>query len=197
MAGRIEDYALLSDTEAAALVGRDGSIDWLTFPRFDSAACFAALLGDEDNGRWLLAPSTEILSIERCYRSGSLVLETAFTTAEGVVQVVDCMPVRGDERLDVVRLVRGISGAVPMRMHLTVRMDYGSIVPWVRRVDHSLRMVAGPDALVLTTPVDHRPEALSTVADFTVGAGDEVPFDLVWCPSHLEPPGAVDVADAI
>jgi len=194
---RIEDYALLSDTQSAALVGRDGSIDWLTFPRFDSASCFTALLGTPDHGRWLLAPVGEVRSVERRYRPGTLVLETRFTTDDGVVELVDCMPVRGDERLDLVRLVRGIEGAVPLRMHLTVRMDYGSIVPWVRRVGEGLRMVAGPDSLTLRTTVPHRPDNWSTVAEFTVAAGDEVPFDLAWRPSHLEPPEAISVPESI
>ncbi|MCU1357321.1 MAG: glucoamylase [Acidimicrobiales bacterium] len=197
MATPIEDYALLSDTESAALVGRDGSIDWLTFPRFDSAACFAALLGTPDHGRWMLAPAGDVTKVERRYREGTLVLETTFTTPEGVVELIDCMPIRGEGRLDVVRLVRGISGRVPMRMHLTARMDYGSIIPWVRRMDGALRMVAGPDALVLTTTADHHPDGFSTVAEFTVGAGDEVPFDLAWSPSHLEPPIAFEVVDSI
>ncbi len=197
MANRIEDYALLSDTQSAALVGRDGSIDWLTFPRFDSAASFAALLGTPDHGRWLLAPAGRVRSVERHYRPGTLVLETRFTTDDGVVDLIDCMPVRNDERLDLVRLVRGVSGRVPMRLHLTVRMDYGAIVPWVHRVDGGLRMVAGPDALTLTSPIDHHPDGWSTVADFSVGPGDEVPFDLAWSPSHLEPPEPVSVAESI
>jgi GH15 family glucan-1,4-alpha-glucosidase len=197
MPNRIEDYALLSDTESAALVGRDGSVDWLTFPRFDSAACFAALLGTPDHGRWLLAPAGEVRSVERRYRPGTLVLETRFTTADGVVDLIDCMPVREEGRLDLVRLVRGVSGRVPMRMHLTVRMDYGSTVPWARRVPEGLRMVAGPDALTLATAVDHRPDGWATVADFTVGEGDEVPFDLAWRPSHLDRPEPIDVAVAI
>jgi len=194
---RIEDYALLSDTQSAALVGRDGSIDWLTFPRFDSAACFAALLGTPDHGRWKLAPRAEVRSTERHYRPGTLVLETRFTTDDGVVDVIDCMPIRGDDRLDVVRLVRGVSGSVPMHMHLTVRMDYGSIVPWVRRDDGGLRMVAGPDALSFRTTVDHQPKEWSTVANFTVSEGDEVPFDLAWRPSHLPAPKAISVTDSI
>ena len=197
MASPIEHYALLSDTESAALVGRDGSIDWLTFPRFDSASCFSALLGDEDAGRWKIAPAGEVFSVERQYRPGTLVLETRFATAEGEVELVDCMPRRDDGRLDLVRLVRGIRGRVPMRMHLTVRMDYGSIVPWVRRVDGTLRMVAGPDALTLTTPIEHQPEAWSTVADFTVEEGDEIPFDLAWSPSHEGPPERIRVKDSI
>lgn len=198
MAGRIEDYALLSDTQSAALVGNDGSIDWLTFPRFDSAACFASLLGTPEHGRWLVAPAGGVRRVERRYRRGTLVLETRFTTDDGVVEVVDCMPVREDERLDVVRLVRGIEGRVPMRMHLTVRMDYGSIVPWVSRLDGGLRFVAGPDALSLSAPVDLEPEGWSTVASFEVAAGDTVPFDLAWRPSHLPGPEPMqDVAGAI
>ena len=197
MACRIEDYALLSDTESAALVGIDGSIDWLTFPRFDSAACFAALLGDPENGRWKIAPAGEIRSVSRRYRPGTLVLETRFTTEDGVVDVIDCMPIRCDDRLDVVRLVRGISGRVPMAMHLTMRMDYGSIVPWVRRTDGGLCMVAGPDSLMLYTPVDHRPDGWSTVADFVVASGDEVPFDMAWRPSHLVHADPTPVASAI
>jgi GH15 family glucan-1,4-alpha-glucosidase len=197
MAARIEDYALLSDTESAALVGRDGSIDWLTFPRFDSAACFAALLGTPDHGRWLLAPAGEVRSVTRRYRPGTLVLETRFATDDGEVEVVDCMPIRGDGRLDIVRLVRGLSGRVPMRMHLVVRMDYGSIVPWVRRIDGTLRLVAGPDALTLTTPVAHRPDDWATVAEFSVAAGDEVPFDLAWSESHRPVPDPFPVAESI
>ncbi|CAN5234058.1 glycoside hydrolase family 15 protein [soil metagenome] len=199
-ANRIEGYALLSDTQSAALVGRDGSIDWLTFPRFDSAACFAKLLGTSDHGHWKLAPAGGIRSVTRRYRPGTLVLETRFATEDGEVEVVDCMPIRFDDRLDVVRLVRGISGSVPMAMHLTVRMDYGSIVPWVRRDDDSdsLRIVAGPDSLTLTSPIEHRTEDWGAiVGDFTVAAGDEVPFDLAWGPSHLPPPKPAQTKTAI
>lgn len=197
MSNRIEDYALLSDTQSAALVGRDGSIDWLTFPRFDSPACFAMLVGTPDNGRWLLAPADEVRTVERRYRPGTLVLETRFTTDNGVVEIIDCMPVRADHRLDLVRLVRGVSGRVPMKLHLTVRMDYGSIVPWVTSIEGGLRMVAGPDALTFCAPVDLRPEGWSTVADFTVAEGEEVPFDMAWSESHAPPPGAVDVPTLI
>ncbi|MBX3285918.1 MAG: glycoside hydrolase family 15 protein [Actinobacteria bacterium] len=197
MANRIEDYAFLSDTQSAALVGRDGSIDWLTFPRFDSPACFAALLGSPDNGRWSLAPAGPVRAVSRRYRPGTLVLETRFTTDDGEVEVVDCMPVRGDGRLDVVRLARGISGRVPMAMQLAARMDYGSLVPWVRRVDGGLHLVAGPDSLCLNTSVELRPEGWSTAAHFTLGAGDEVGFDLVWSPSHLAAPPARPVRDVI
>ncbi|MCU1354111.1 MAG: glucoamylase [Acidimicrobiales bacterium] len=197
VANRIEDYALLSDTESAALVGRDGSIDWLTFPRFDSPACFAALLGTEDNGHWQIAPAGRVQRVERRYLEGSLVLETVFHTAEGSVALTDCMPMRGDHRLDVVRMVEGRSGSVPMRMHLTARMDYGSIVPWVRRVDDGLRMIAGPDALLLSTPIDLLPDGWSHHGEFTVEPGDQVPFDLAWHPSHEPFPEPVDVAEAI
>lgn len=196
MALRIEDYALLSDTESAALVGRDGSIDWLTFPRFDSPACFAALLGTPDHGRWLVAPAGGVRRVRRRYRPGTLVLETEFETEDGVVVVVDCMPVRG-EALDLVRLVECRSGRVPMRMHLTARMDYGSIVPWVRRTEVGLSMVAGPDALVLHTPVHIRGEGFSSVAEFEVTAGDCVPFELIWHPSHLATPSPMGAAEAV
>ncbi len=192
----IEDYALLSDTESAALVGRDGSIDWLTFPRFDSPACFAALLGAADHGHWQIAPATAVRRVERRYRPGTLVLETVFHTDEGSVAVIDCMPLRG-RALDLVRLVEGRSGRVPMRMDLTVRMDYGSIVPWVRRIDGDLVFVAGPDALRLRTPVEVRGEDFTTIADFAVPEGTRVPFDLVWYRSHLSPPPASDVPTAV
>src|SRR5438552_8235147 len=129
---RIEDYALIGDTQTAALVGRDGSIDWLCVPRFDSGACFAALLGQPGDGRWLIAPAGEVTGSRRRYRDGSLVLETEWTTRSGVVRVVDCMPPRG-RHPDVVRLVEGVAGEVPMRSELLVRFDYGDIVPWVRR----------------------------------------------------------------
>ncbi len=199
MANRIEDYALLSDTRSAALVGRDGSIDWLTFPRFDSAACFAKLLGSDDHGHWQLAPVGPVKEVTRRYRPGTLVLETRFVTEDGTVEVVDCMSIRVDQRLDVVRLVRGLRGRVPMAMHLVVRMDYGSIVPWVRRDDSGgLRIVAGPDSLTLASEVECRMEPFGAiVADFTVAEGDEVPFDLAWGPSHLPTPEPIPVTQAI
>jgi len=198
VASRIEDYALLSDTQSAALVGIDGSIDWLTFPRFDSAACFASLLGHEEHGRWRLAPVEPVRSVTRRYRPGSLVLETRFTTDSGTVEVIDCMPIRADERLDLVRLVRGVEGSVRVHLDLTVRMDYGSIIPWVQRSgDHVLRMIAGPDSLTFSTPVEFRSDDWTTTADFTVRRGDEIPFDLAWGPSHHEPPKPTSVATAI
>lgn len=196
MPSPIEDYALLSDTESAALVAKDGSIDWLTFPRFDSPACFAALLGTPDHGRWKLCPAGEVREVTRRYRKGTLVLETEFRTDDGVVAVIDCMPVR-DEGLDIVRLVEGRSGRVPMTMHLTVRMDYGSILPWATMHDDHLRMVAGPDALCLRTPVPFQNENFATTAEFTVAKGDRVPFQIVWHPSHESAPDPVDPVEAV
>src|SRR5690349_18430033 len=148
----IEEYGFIGNMRTAGLVGRDGSIDWLTFPRFDSGACFAALLGTPDNGRWLLAPQGEPRAVRRQYRGHSLVLETEFTTDDGVVAVIDCMPPR-DEQLDVVRLVEGRRGRVAMHTELAIRFDYGRSVPWVRRTSTGLQAIAGPDALTLDTPV--------------------------------------------
>jgi GH15 family glucan-1,4-alpha-glucosidase len=193
---RIEDYALIGDTQAAGLVGRDGSIDWLCLPRFDSGACFAALLGDPGHGRWLLAPAAGISSSKRAYRPGTLVLETEFETNDGAVRITDCMPPR-QEVPDVVRLVEGVSGRVRMRMELVIRFDYGKIVPWVRQRDGCLWAVAGPDALVLKSAVPTRGEGLTTVAEFEVAAGDRVPFVLTWHPAHVEAPPGVEAASAI
>jgi GH15 family glucan-1,4-alpha-glucosidase len=193
---RIEDYGLIGDTQTAALVGRDGSIDWLCMPRFDSHACFAALLGDRRHGRWLIAPADEPQSRSRRYRGRSLVLETEFTTSTGTVRVIDCMPPR-DRDPDLVRVVEGVHGEVRMQMELIIRFDHGSIVPWVRRVDGSLRAIAGPDALSLWTPVKTHGVDLTTRAEFTVRKGERVPFLLVWHPSHedvkpIDPKDAVD-----
>src|SRR4051794_11558350 len=176
---RIEDYPLIGGTPTPARVGRDGSIDWLCLPRFDSGACLAALLGEPSHGRWLLAPAGEVRSVRRRYRGPTLVLETEMETAEGVVRIVDCMPPRETDP-DVVRVVEGVRGRVAMRMELVVRFDYGSIVPWVTHTDAGLHLVAGPDALVLRTPVETRGEHLTTVAEFEVAEGDRVPFVLTW-----------------
>jgi GH15 family glucan-1,4-alpha-glucosidase len=193
---KIEDYALIGDTEAAALVGRDGSIDWLCLPRFDSPSCFAALLGSRDNGCWRIAPTDPDARSTRRYLPDTLVLETTFTTASGSIRVVDCMPIRGDAP-NVVRVVEGISGTAPMAMDLVVRFDYGSAVPWVRTVDGALRAVAGPDAVVLRTSIDTKGEGWATVASFEVSAGDRVPFVLTWHPSHLAAPRAVQAMSAV
>jgi GH15 family glucan-1,4-alpha-glucosidase len=197
MARPIEDYALLGDTQTAALVGRDGSIDWLCLPRFDSGACFAALLGMERQGRWLLAPAGDTPPrVRRRYREDTLVLETEFTTPEGVVRVVDCMPPR-DRIPDVIRVVEGVKGQVPMHMELIIRFDYGAVVPWVSRNGAALHAVAGPDALVLYTPVETHGEGLSTVADFTVTKGQRLPFVLRWHPSHEPTPPPLDALAAV
>ncbi|MBA3395960.1 MAG: glycoside hydrolase family 15 protein [Deltaproteobacteria bacterium] len=189
---RIEDYALIGDTRTAALVGRDGSIDWLCLPRFDSGACFAALLGSREHGRWQIAPVGDVRSTRRRYREGTLVLETEFTTDTGVVRIVDAMP--PDEATpNLVRQVECVSGQVTMRMDLVIRFDYGWIVPWVRKADGALLAVGGPDALELQAPVALRGEGLATVADFTMTAGDRVPFALSWYPSHEAPPPPIDV----
>ncbi len=197
MALRLEDYALVGDNHTAALVGRDGSIDWLCLPRFDSAACFAALLGTPEHGRWLLAPAGEVRTTARRYRGDTLVLETDFTVGGGTVRIVDCMPRRQDEPA-VVRTVYGLRGRVPMHMQLVIRFDYGRIVPWVRRLDDgTLTAIAGPDALCLRTPVALRGEGFTTVARFTVAEGERVPFSLQWYPSHRPPPRPADPVRAV
>jgi GH15 family glucan-1,4-alpha-glucosidase len=187
----IGDYGLIGDTHTAALVGRDGSVDWLCLPRFDAAACFAALLGEPGHGRWRLAPEGDIAAVRRRYRAGTLVLETETATPDGVVRVVDFMPPRvRHPRL--VRIVEGVRGSVPMSMEFLVRFDYGSIVPWGHRVDGDLRLIAGPDALTLRTPAAIEGRGLATVAEFTVEAGDRVPFVLSWHPSHEPAPVPLD-----
>jgi GH15 family glucan-1,4-alpha-glucosidase len=193
---RIEEYALIGDTQTAGLVSTAGSIDWLCLPRFDSGACFAALLGDDRHGRWRLAPAGQVTRCERRYRRGTLVLETEMATEEGVVRLVECMPIR-DRTPDVVRLVEGVRGTVPMRMELVLRFGYGTIVPWVHQVGSHLRAVAGPDSVELVTPVPTSGEDYRTVADFTVGAGDVVPFALRWHPSHELPPPDLDPLAAV
>jgi len=192
----LEDYALLGDTESAALVSAHGSIDWLCFPRFDSPACFAALLGTPEHGRWLLAPSDGRRCRRRGYRYGGLVLETFYETETGAVTVIDCMPPR-DGSPDVVRVVRGESGHVEMCMDLVIRFDYGHVVPWVRRMEGRTVAVGGPDGLVLSTPVRVHGQELHSVATFTVSAGDEVPFDLTWFPSHEPLPPVIDPLAAV
>jgi GH15 family glucan-1,4-alpha-glucosidase len=188
---RIEDYAMISDCQTAALVGIDGSIDWLCFPRFDSGACFAALLGKPDNGRWIIAPQGKVTKTTRRYRDGSLILETDFETSDGLVTLIDSMPPRTAEP-DVVRVVVGRRGRVPMRMQLVIRPDYGLTVPWVRSTDRGLWAIAGPDSFRLDTNVEMRGEGLTTVAEFEVSAGQEIPFVLLWHPSHEESPPAID-----
>ena len=196
MALRIEDYALIGDCQTAALVGRDGSIDWLCFPRFDSPACFAALLGTPGNGRWRVAPRGEVRAARRRYVGDTLVLETEFETDGGVVAVTDFMPVRR-EAPDVVRIVEGRSGTVPMRGELVIRFDYGSVVPWVQRDDGGLTAVAGPNALHLRTPAETHGEDLKTVSEFTVRADERVPFVLTWHRSFDPDPRPADPEAAL
>ena len=196
MAAPIEDYALIGDTHTAGLVSRKGSIDWLCLPRFDSPACFAALLGDRSNGRWLLAPAGGVREVRRRYQGDTLVLETEYRTDDGVVRVVDCMPPRQSDP-DLARVVEGVRGRVPMRMELTIRFDYGSIVPWVRQVDGALHAVAGPDSVWLRTPVPVRGENWTTLADFTVAEGERAPFMLTWHASHRPAPRRIDPVRAL
>jgi GH15 family glucan-1,4-alpha-glucosidase len=191
---RIEDYGMIGDLQTAALVGRDGSIDWACFPRFDSGACFAALLGTPDHGRWVVAPRTDFWETGRRYRPNTLVLETEWETETGAVRLIDFMPPRG-QAPDIVRIVEGVRGEVEMASELVIRFDYGSIIPWVRRVDDGRLAVAGPDALCFRTPVRHRGENMRTIGDFSVRAGDRVPFVLTWYPSNEHPPDPID-ADA-
>ena len=196
----LEDYAVIGDTETVALVSRAGSIDWLCLPRFDSGACFAALLGDDTNGRWLLAPAGPTRAVRRRYRPGTLVLETEFDTDDGTVRLVDLMPPRGVERghnPDVVRIVEGVRGRVPMRMELVARFDYGWVAPLTVDDPRGVRIVAGPDALLLTSPVDVHSSEESTRATFSVAAGDRVPFLLTWHPAHEPPPAPVDPFHAV
>ena len=181
----IEAYALIGDTRTAALVGNDGSIDWLCLPRFDSQACFAALLGEPRHGRWLLAPSDPVQRTRRRYREATLILETEFETQTGVVRVTDCMPLGKNRHRHVLRVVDGLAGEVAMRMELIIRFDYGSVVPWVQRSGRTLIATAGPDTLELRTPVRVVGEDLTTRADFVVRQGEQVPFVLSYRASHL------------
>jgi GH15 family glucan-1,4-alpha-glucosidase len=190
---RIEDYALIGDEQTAALVGMDGSVDWLCLPRFDSAACFARLLGDEDNGHWRIAPEGADRCTRRAYRPDTLVLDTEWETDEGTVRVTDLMPQR-HRAPDVVRVVEGLSGKVTVRSTLRLRFDYGSVVPWVRRSDGHRVAVAGPDSVWLRSEPEVRTwgEDFSTLSEFTVEAGEKVAFVLTWHPSHEPRPALVD-----
>jgi GH15 family glucan-1,4-alpha-glucosidase len=193
----LEDYGLIGNMISAALVGRDGSIDWLCLPRFDSAACFAALLGGPENGRWLLAPDCKH-RVSRRYYDGTAVLETRFVAAGGEVALIDFMPLTDDEdKVDVVRIVRGMSGEMPMRMELILRFDYGQTVPWVRRRDYGLSAVAGPDAVELHTNAPLEGRDMTTCSKFTVRAGDRVPFTLSYHLSHKTPHFVADRQESL
>ncbi len=197
MAQKIEDYGLIGDCETAALVGRDGSIDWLCWPAFDSDACFAALLGTHRNGRWLISPAEGFTKSSRRYWDNTLILETRFETANGVVALIDFMPPRG-KASDIVRLVRGVTGKVKLQMQLVIRFGFGVDIPWVKRTeDGALLAIAGPDMTVLRTPVETRGEDLTTVANFEVSEGETIPFVLTYGPSHLPLPAPIDPAQAL
>jgi GH15 family glucan-1,4-alpha-glucosidase len=192
----IESYAVIGDCETAALVGLDGSIDWLCWPDFSSDACFARLVGTGENGRWLMAPAVEVEKTTRKYRDHTLILETTFESAEFAVTLVDFMPIRGTNS-DIVRIVKGIRGSAPMRMEMSLRFDYGATVPWVTRIEGGIRAIAGPDLVVLRTTAPLIGEGLKTVSEFTVKAGETVDFVMTYGRSHLHTPRAIDVSMAI
>ena len=196
MSSLIEDYAIIGDTETVALVGRDGSIDWMCVPRFDGGACFAALLGGHEHGRWLIRPSARVDQVERTYMGDTLVLETVFHSSTGSAALIDFMPIR-DEDATAVRIVEGRSGTVDFRMELVVRFDYGYIVPWVKHHDGGIAALGGSDALRLTTPVTLKSRDLATFSEFEVNEGDRVPFVLTWFESHKDTPDAIDAFKAL
>jgi GH15 family glucan-1,4-alpha-glucosidase len=197
MPSRIEDYALIGDCETAALVAKDGSIDWLCWPRFDSSACFAALLGTPENGRWIVAPAVPAKKITRRYRPETLILETEFETESGSVMLIDFMPLRGSQS-NLVRIVRGVRGQVAMKMELILRFDYGESVPWVTRItDTSIRAISGPNKVLLRTSVPIHGEDLSTVSEFMVAEGQSIPFVLSYTPSHLPSAREIDAMEAL
>jgi GH15 family glucan-1,4-alpha-glucosidase len=192
----IEDYALIGDCQTAALVSRAGSIDWMCLPRFDSGACFAALLGGRENGRWSLAPVSDAGHVDRAYRDGTLVLDTTFHIGSDAVVVTDCMPTR-DRIPHLVRVVRGLRGRVRMATELVMRFDYGSIVPWVRKDQGGLLAIAGPDSLRIQSQVPLRGHNLTTVGEFDVAEGETVAFALTWHPSHVRKPADVDPSEIV
>ena len=203
MAGRIEDYAIVGDMQSVALIGTDGSVDWLCLPRFDSEACFAALLGNTDHGHWQIAPTDRFegagrATVSRRYAGDTLILQTRWETATGVAEVTDFMPPREDGEPPVlIRLVEGVSGTVEMGVRLTLRFGYGSIVPWVTKTEGGIRATAGPDSVWLRTPVKLIGHDLAHEATFTVRAGERVPFVLSWTPSHRGAPPEVDAFEAL
>jgi GH15 family glucan-1,4-alpha-glucosidase len=194
---RIEDYALIGDMQAAALVGRDGAVDWLCLPRFDSPSCFSALLGDERHGRWRLAPAGDVWASSRRYRPGTLVLESDFENAEGAVRVIDFMPRRGDGPPRLMRVVEGLRGRMPMRMELSLRPDYASIVPWVESVPDGIIATAGPDAFRLSTVLPLEIDDGTVRADFVALEGTRLRLSLTWHPSYEESPPVEDADSAL
>ncbi|HEY2029877.1 MAG TPA: glycoside hydrolase family 15 protein [Myxococcales bacterium] len=193
---RIEDYAIIADLQSVALVGNNGSIDWLCLPRFDTDACFAALLGNRMNGCWQIAPEDEVVNVKRCYRPGTLILETTLETRDGAVTLIDYMPIFG-AGTDLARIVVGKRGKVRMRMDLILRFVYGSVVPWVRHIEGGIEAVAGPEAVRVRTPVEMHGKDMTTVGHFTVAEGERIPFVLTWAPSHLPDPGCIDAEEAL
>ncbi len=196
MAQRIEDYALIGNSRTAALVGRNGSIDWMCVPRFDAPSVFAALIGTIENGRWHIGPQGRATGITRRYRRDTMILETEIATAEGTVRLVDCMPL-WPHRTDVVRVVEGVRGRVPMRMQLVIRFGYGTVIPWVRRSEGALLATAGPDSLELRTPVHTHGKGFTTIAEFVIARGERVPFVMTHFPSHEPRPLPIDPDAAI
>ena len=187
---------MLGNLQTAALVSREGSVDWCCFPRFDSNACFAAILGSPLNGRWLLAPTSQPERVGRRYRHDTLILESLIETATGSVRVIDFMPPRSTAS-ELVRIVEGLSGEVEMRSELVIRFDFGHIVPWMQSVDQDHVAIAGPDALCYRTPVEAHGQDLKTVSTFNVLPGDRVPFVLTWFPSHESYPQKTDAEQAL
>ena len=196
MASRIEDYAIIGDCETAALVGKNGSIDWLCWPNFGSDACFASLLGDQDNGFWQISPKDKAAKLTRKYRDHTLILETTFETGKGSFTLIDFMPVRG-RNSDVVRIVHGVKGEVHVCMELALRFGYGRIVPWVTHTEQGIQAVAGPDMAVLRTSVELHGEGMKTVGEFTIAEGESVSFVLTYGASYEDAPRAIDAENAL
>ncbi|MEI2717855.1 MAG: glycoside hydrolase family 15 protein [Candidatus Nanopelagicales bacterium] len=196
MAMRIEDYAFISDNQTGALVSKQGAIEWLCLPRIDSGACFAAILGTEENGHWTMAPQASDARVKRRYRPGTLILETEFHTNGGVVRLIDFMPHR-DEHPTIVRLVEGVSGSVAMAMNMRIRFDYGWVVPWVRHIDGGLTAIAGPEGLAIRSPIGLEGQGMHTEAHFTVGEGDRIPFVMTWFDPTQSPPEPEDAEELL
>ena len=195
MPSRIEDYGLIGNTFTSALVSRSGSIDWLCAPRFDSDACFTALVGYDEHGRWSLFPTATVRENRQRYRDDTMILETEFACDGGVARVIDFMPMSG--RCDVVRIIEGVDGEVPLEMLLDVRFGYGADTPFIEKIGDGVCFLSGPDALILRTPVALEQSGRRVSAYFRVKKGDRIPMQLTWLASHEEPPAAADVEQAL